>query len=525
MLLSTETEIRDLAALVGANAETLAAMVAAWDANKLVLLPHAWYDARDFGVIRPFPIPASWYDSQTITGSEPPPPPPPPPDPLVPAFDSGNAVALDPSMSDLAAVIDFHPAGTHFRFTAGMYANAEDIRPRAGDHFRGPEEGNGYAYLSGLNKGYGFRAHSAQADDVAIGRLTLADYGGNETRQDYAGIMAKPTDVIGGAYSYSLAQNWVLYDLTLARNGPSGIHLSDYCTVVRTLAFGHTVTGINGDRFVGGHIEDCDLEANSLDPASGAASNGANLKVTWVNAGIGRTSQTNPDRTPAPFRIVNVRSRATRDGVAGACPRGIWLDLDCRDFEITGTESWDLSAFAIFAEGCNSGWVHHNIAHNCDGYGPAFNKDYANAAYCLGETTNTVVEDNEAYDCNYALMNRLSRRADWYTSANNGVNYAWPTGPRYWMSESQTIPAPGGLSNIWTGANTWRRNKLVNCNKVVINEGTNSASQTTHGATPLSTIVFDDNDYSGSPGIGFYHASNTELTLAQWRALPYTRDQ
>jgi hypothetical protein len=151
---------------------------------------------------------------------------------------------------------------------------------------------------------------------------------------------------------------------------------------------------------------------------------------------------------------------------------------------------------------------------------------------CLGETTNGLVEDNTITASDYALVNRMSNRSsDWYSSNNSSfVNYAWPTssgGVRYWITAGSPTPVPGPAdrSNMWTGNNYYRNNTLTSCNRVVINEGTNAGGMATIGSTPLSTIGFTGNDYSGSPSILFYDRSNTGISLAAWQALPYQRDQ
>jgi hypothetical protein len=152
-----------------------------------------------------------------------------------------------------------------------------------------------------------------------------------------------------------------------------------------------------------------------------------------------------------------------------------------------------------------------------------------NGAICVAESTNILVEGNTLTGCDYALVNRMSNRSgDWYNS-NNGsfVNYAWPTGARYWLTAGSPtpVPAPTARSNMWTGGNRFSGNVLVSCGRVVINEGTNAGGMNTIGSTPLATIEFEDNDYSGSPSIVFHDRSNTSITLAAWRALPYVRDQ
>jgi hypothetical protein len=210
----------------------------------------------------------------------------------------------------------------------------------------------------------------------------------------------------------------------------------------------------------------------------------------------------------------------------------MWFDLDSKDTEVVDCTFNNHSSTSIFWETGNNGLARRNTVVNSDGYGPAFNADFSNAAIACGESTNITIEDNVIIGCDYALMNRMSNRTSDLANSNNGnfVNVAWPTslgGVRYWIDYGTPapIPSPTARSNIWTGQNLYQRNTLINSNRVVINEGTVGGGQNPQGSTDLSSIHFIDNDYSQSPGIQFYNVSNTGIGLAAWQALPYDRDQ
>jgi hypothetical protein len=463
------------------------------------------------------------------------------PAPTVPTFNSGSAVTLSTLSADIAAAVAAQPAGTHFQLVSGTYTNWSDVKPKTGMHFKGPASGT--ATLEGTGKNYCFRAIDAtgSSDNVTIsgpvGSIKIQNYGNGTARAEYGAIQAQPTDVVNGAYTYGCATGWFIQGVTLEKNSSNGIRISDYCTVYQCTSYGHTVTGLGGDRNVGGLVHSCTFEANGLNPATGAYSNGGNIKLTFHNSSEGRSDilPANVLRAKAAFRLTNCTFNATKVGITGTCPIGFWADLDCQQIEVYDSTLTNHTYTGLFAEGCNNVLFRGNTVTNSDGYGPAYGTDFINGAICLGETTNSTVEQNTINDSDYALVNRMSNRsADWYNSNNASyVNYSWPTssgGTRYWITADgpTPIPAISDRANMWTGNNTYRENVLVNCNRVVINEGTNGGGMATVGSTPLASIRFIDNDYSGSATItagGFYDRSNTGISLTAWRALPYDRDQ
>lgn len=448
--------------------------------------------------------------------------------PTVPTFSA--TVTLNPS-DNCAAIVAAQPPGTHYNLTAGTFNNFSDVRPKTGDHFRGQ---GATTILEGTGKAYCFRSGTVGAsDNVTIGDMLIRNYGNSTSRQEYGAIQAFPTDVVGGSYGYARSNNWFIYGCTLATNSSNGIALSDNCTVYNCTIYGHTVTGINGDRNSGGHlIHTCTLEANALNPATGSSSNGANIKLTFQGgtaSAPGRTSivPSTAQRTPAPIVIADCISNATRSGIAGTCRIGFWFDLDVRDVLVDNCTLTGHTTSGIFFEGCNYATVQNCSLTNCDGFGAALGENFINGALACGESTNIVFDSNTITDCTNAMVNRMSNRTSDWLSSTSSDNYGYSSGPRYWLSNSATIPAasPAGQSNVWTGGNYFTNNTLVNCNKVIINEGVNGGGQTVVGSTVLSSIHFTGNDYTGSSGIQFYEVNNTSKTLVQWKALPNDRDQ
>lgn len=461
--------------------------------------------------------------------------------PVVPPFATAGVVTL-PLNGDIAALVAAQPAGTNFQLLDGTYTNWEDVRPQTGMYFRGPVSGE--AFLDGTGKGYCFRAANAVggSDNVTISRnIRIAGYGLGTTRSEFGAIQAQPTDVIANVYTYGVANNWFIHDVELHGNSSNGIRISDNCTVFGCVVWGHSVTGIGGDRNVGGIIHANTVDANGFNPATGVASNGANIKLTWINADEGYTLVVPlPSRRPkTTMRITDNTLNATRVGVTGTANTGIWLDLDCKLVEISGNTTNNHPWCGIVLEGCNNNTVAGNTINNSDGYGNALNQNFVLGGITIAESTNTLVQGNTLNGCVRALINRVSNRTvDWYNANNGGnVNYAWPTsqgGTRYWLTDIGPLPVPSATAraNMWTGANTYSGNVLVNCDRVFINEGTNGNGQTTQGSTPVATIRFVGNNYTGSPNLtgalsggGFFDRSNTPVTLAVWRSIPLDRDQ
>ena len=67
---------------------------------------------------------------------------------------------------------------------------------------------------------------------------------------------------------------------------------------------------------------------------------------------------------------------------------------------------------------------------------------------------------------------------------------------------------------------------------MILSEGANAGGMNVIGSLPVSTIVFDGNDYSGSTilvnatsGGGFFDRSNSGVTLTAWQAKSEQRDQ
>lgn len=467
--------------------------------------------------------------------------------PAIPPFTGGTLTTLSTLSANIASIVAAGAPGDRFQLVAGTYTNWSDVRPKTDMKFEGPA--SGVAVLEGTGKVWAFRAIDAtgSSDNVVIsgptGSIKVQNYGAGTTRAEYGAIQAQPTDTSVGSteYTYGHAQNWFIRGVELSKNGAQGILCSDYFTLYNVVAYGHNVSGVGGDRGVGGLMYGCTLDANGLNPATGAYSNGAGSKFTFWNANEGRTSVVPlaSQRPKSPLRVVNTTLTATHAGVTGAGNIGLWFDLDCQLIELYGVTSTDHPWSGLVIEGCNNVYSTGCAVINSDGYSVGAGgagENFILGGITVAESTNVTFENWGVVSSVRGLVVRQSNRsADWYNSNNSSfVNFAWAAGPRYWIKATGPLPVPGpsDTSNIWSGNITFRNGLVTLCDRIMLQEGNNAGGMSAAGSLPLSTIHFYDNDYSGSTNIvnttgggGFFDRSNTALTLAQWKALAFDRDQ
>lgn len=468
-----------------------------------------------------------------------PPPDPvdPPPDPNaplfarppVPPFNASGATVIGPS-DNMARILAERGAGQSFRVSAGIH-RVDNVRIKGGTHIR-LDQG---AVLDGTGIGYCFRPASETSNDVVITgqdgptKPIIRNYGktiSDSNRQGRTGaIQGQLDDTLAAEFRFNYVNDWFIHNLHLDGNGGTGVFIGDRFTLLDLLIENHLVTGVAGNRVTGGLVKDCDLYHNALNPSTGALANGGAIKLTWHNGGPGRTTNTQSTTQPKQRFAVSTCfiTGAPRLGSSTFRPNhAVWFDLDCQDGYVEHNEIEDHRFSGTFYEGCNNGEAAFNTYRRIEGHS-GYGQNFANGAMSSGESTNIWFHDNVAEDCNRVMMQRLSNRtADWL-SIPSGQSFGIPQsqGGRGGLLNSKTIPTVDGQSNIWTGANRWTNNRIVRCQQVQINEGSNQNGQIVQGQTPLDTIDFHGNDYSESPSIRFYNASSTALTLAQWRAAGY----
>ncbi|MCP4964822.1 MAG: right-handed parallel beta-helix repeat-containing protein [bacterium] len=444
-------------------------------------------------------------------------------EPTVPTLTAPTSITTG---DNIKTIIEAGSIGDHFQIEAGTHTTANGVLLKTDMHVRLADG----CVLDGSGLGYAFRPATSTSDDVSITgepgatvKPLITDYGLGTTNQAYGAIMGRTDDILGGVYDYEDVDGWFISGIDFEENSSNAILMGSNFTVYDNDFHGHSVTGVKADRVVGGLVYGNLFYWNALNPATGAGSNGAQIKFTWHNADIGRTAITPVDRAKAQLLVsTNTFEAIDRNGGPGVTLRGVWLDLDCQNFEVEQNTFDDHVNSAVIVEGCNAGLVASNTIDNSDGFGPAWDADFRAAAIVVAESTNIDVDANSLINCDWALMVRIANRTSDWLDPTGFANYAYAAGPRYWLLATTAIPADlptPGQSNIWTDNVTFTNNVLISCGKVAINEGTDTATQTTHGAITPGNITHTGNDYDASPGIAFYDRSNTPLTESQWQAL------
>jgi hypothetical protein len=459
------------------------------------------------------------------------------PCPVLPPVNLTSAVVVNPT-DNVAAIVAANPAGTVFDFQPGTYTNASDIRAKNDQVFYGKLGADGLPSVL-FNGGafvYGFRASAlGLGDRVRIQGIKLYDYGNTTTDgiAEYGAIQASPRETGTPLFTYDRANAWTVYDCELSQNSSNGIALSDNAIVYRNLTYGHKITGVNGDRYVGGLIHSHTSEGDGVDPSTGIYSNGASIKLTWTNAFEGRTQvvPVGAQRPVSAMKVANTVMRATRSGLTGTGKIGLWYDLGTWNVVATDNVAVGFEYGGFIHEGSNNFVVEGNYAENCDGYGPTNGADFVIGAFTHRESQNGTWLRNYAKDCTYGFYAAQSRRTvDWYKATpvpDDFVNYAWPAGPRYWITATQGPVAPTARASMWTRDCTVERSTFENCNHIAIGEGTDGGGMTTTNSIPLDTIKFRGNHYSGPVVTNGFHQKTVEasgVSLATWQALPYERD-
>lgn len=458
------------------------------------------------------------------------------PCPVLAPVNLTGAVTVNPG-DNVAAVVAANPgAGVVFDFQPGTYNNASDVRPGSDQTFYGKLGADGLpsVLFNGTGKVYGMRAKAlGTSDRVRIQGIKFSNYGSATTDgiAEYGAVQASPRETGTPLFTYDRANQWTVYDCEFNQNSSNGIALSDNAVVYRNLTYGHKITGINGDRFVGGLIHSHTSEADGTDPGTGIYSNGAAIKLTWTNAFEGRTSvvPVGAQRPVTTMKVASSVMRATRAGLPGTGKIGLWYDLGTWNVQAIGNYAYGFEYSGVIHEGSNNFVVKANYVENCDGYGPANGADFVAGALTHRESQNGAWSYNMVKDCAYAFYVAQSLRiVDWYKPTpipDDFVNYAWPAGPRYWITADQGPVSPGVRSSMWTRDATVERNTFENCDHVAIAEGTNGGGMTTTNSIPLDTVKFRGNHYSGAVVTnGFHETSTTGVSLATWQALPDERD-
>lgn len=382
----------------------------------------------------------------------------------VPACATG--VPVSPT-DDLTALVNQRPAGTCFLLAAGNY-QFHDIVPKDRMAFVGA--GTNQVIVTGPGQENAFHG---RADGVVIGQMTFRSFtgSGGTSRQEQAPI--RGTRALWASNRGELATNWLVADVISEGNYASGIFLGDNWTVRNSIFRSNGVTGIGGDSLVGGLIEGNIINGNGRDAATGAASNGAGIKVTQAG------TRDNP---------VVVRDNELYDNNNEA----VWCDLGCNGMTVEDNYIHDHGSRGVMFELSSNLLVRGNTFLRSNTW-TDFRGDFNAGAVTIGESANAVVENNRIDTAEAGVVIRQTKR-----------------------------PYPGENLTIYSGL-TWVASNVTVRNNVVerVKKAGISTGSTGNGMiTNPGSIVFTGNTYLNPPagGMQFWWNNGASMSLAQWQA-------
>lgn len=276
-----------------------------------------------------------------------------------------KVVAVSPPGSNLGSLVNTGGNETAcFQLANGNYSFG-NIQPKSGQTFIGASTGgvqiNGNGYEN---------AFSGTASNVTISSMTFSNFNNS------AGASLQEQAPIRGSaavWSGSKANNWLIENISSHDNIAAGVFMGDNFTVRNSTFFNNGVTGIGGDSAIGGIIENNNIYHNGFNGATGAAQNGANIKVTQVDG--------------TSTRLV-IRGNTVSDADIG-----IWCDVACNGATIEGNNVSNHKSTGIFYEVSKNGIIRNNTVTNSSTWGD-FLGAWNNGSIGIGESADMLIEGN-----------------------------------------------------------------------------------------------------------------------------------
>lgn len=377
-----------------------------------------------------------------------------------------DSVPVTPA-SNLAALVTQRPAGTCFLLAAGNY-QFHDVVPKDGMAFVGA--GTDEVIVTGPGQENAFHG---MADGVVIGQMTFRGFtgSGGTSRQEQAPI--RGTRALWASNRGELATNWLVTDVISEGNYASGIFLGDNWTVRNSVFRNNGVTGIGGDSLVGGLIEANIINGNGINAATGAASNGAGMKLTQA----GTQAQ--------PVIVRNNEVFANHN-------EGVWCDLGCNGMQVLDNYIHDHLSRGVMYELSSHLTVRGNTIRSSNTW-TDFAGDFNAGAITVGESADVVVENNRIEQAEAGVVVRQTKRP--------------------YPGENLTLYA----DLTWVSANvTVRNNILDGTRKTGISTGATGRNLITNPGS----IQYVGNTYQNPPagGLQFWWNNGASMTFDQWKA-------
>jgi len=441
----------------------------------------------------------------------------PPALPPTPGLNDPNRVTLPFSAS--AMTVAGYPANTCFYLPNGNYNNLIGVNPKDGMKFIGQSRGG--VKINGGRQGISFiRSH---ARDVTIARMTISGFGGNQ-EQNRACIEGKTID--WGGDSSRRGKDWTLFELDMTDNNSNAVILGHRFNVLNCSFQGHSPTAVAASESTGGLVQGCVFRANGRTGAPGAFVNNAQVKIVWHNIGPwGDPSRdysifNNGEQRELPETMKFYDNTFDCEIAGEDNVRALWFDLDVRDTEVAWNRFTGSNGFAVFYEGCNGGYVHHNTFTRCGRVwqtnGQHSSAYYAPAALVTGSSDNIRAEYNVFQDCPASMIVFLGERgrngADWVT--------AYPVATAAWNYRIRNTFAPIAAderSTVGASHHSFKFNELKGTSQgvgYVFGPGINVATEAN-----ANTMLFESNSYDAHARSGRHFFWNrSALSYDEWRS-------
>ena len=380
------------------------------------------------------------------------------------------AVAVTPA-SNLSSLVASNPEGTCFELSAGTY-QVNNIQPKEGMTFvgAGPE----ITILDG--RGHDVAFHGA-SNGVTISNMTLRNYDdlgpGGSFPQPQAPI--RPNI---GLWEDPLAEGWLVDSVHSYGNISSGVQLGSYWTVQNSKFFDNGVTGVSGSTIVGGSVLGNEVYGNGFNGATGPGVNAAGMKF-----GISGTRE----------EPVIVQDNEVYSNIGGI---GIWCDIACQGFHVINNVVRDEEKRGIYYEISSGAVIRGNQLDNIGSFNPDFTRDWEPGAIGLGESADTIIEDNIITNSRAGVVITQTKR---------------PAPDEIWLQEN--INTWGDNLNLVIGNVQVIGNTINNTNGMGVAVGGSA------GGIDIdhNSIVFRDNTYSNPESMRFGVAGRNS-SYAEWQA-------
>jgi len=398
------------------------------------------------------------------------------------------------------AVVDANPAGTRYRFAAGVHTNVHVV-PKDGDSFLGADAG---AIIDGGGASDpAFRSFEV-VKDVSIFNLAITNY--NPT--PYEAVIDAGSQEWGDTGTWRAPTNWAIYSVDLYDNTgayqSAAIKVGGGSTITDNRIFDNNGAGIwgHGENM---YIADNEIFGNSRAATDSEAGNhSGGIKLVAVHDSIVTNNNVHDNQGP-----------------------GIWCDANCDNVEIHNNFVTDNEWAGVQYEVSFRGNIHDNIVTN-NGQGD-FRNWLWDGGIVVSNSVDVVVSDNilDGNDDGITVIDQRTARNDGRFSIAPGEPRRIGSGQAFEIpSWAQVFDADGELEY-------WRSEDVRVLNNTINNSGASGASNgggdEAVGSDLYATTVFSGNTYTNF--FGFYWATGSDvapnagdpeyqgnLTLAQWQA-------